>query len=350
MNQTNPNILTEDVVLPAKKKLTASYDPVHLLQWAHSATLQMSVELKARKREWNEVLKDGEAGREAKFEVRTPWGDPADCMDLLIATIYYHPNTPGADGTVFFITEKFYAIAVSGHYVVESPLFHCKTEQELRDYLDDEQTPFKRYLHLEHIMEKMRESERGQESAREVLRIQKEQEQAKKDQEQAKQAQSQVTPKPEYLAEQLYIKLHEPTYRSLQYEWKDMDEGMQLVNQSINGWWKPRFLVDENARCAYEFMDSMLTLQTVTDNDIDWSSLEGIPTKALNRAIAHSGLFPTLIRYFCNGEAEVTWQINPDGMYYMDDDGYGMTDDEEIALVGTIDRTGKVIQKFSYIK
>ena len=341
MNQTNPNILTEDVVRAARKKLTASYDPVHLLQWAHNANFQMSIELKTRKREWNAMLQDGKAGREAKFEVRTPWSDPSDCMDLLIATIYYHPNSPSADGTVFFITERFYAIAVSGNYVVESPLFHCKTEQELKDYLDDDETPFKRYLHLEHIMERMRESEHGQEAARELLRRQREKEQAEE-------AQAQTSPEEERTPENLYLELCEPAYHTMQYEWRDLGEGMQLLKQSMNGWWKPRYLIDENAHCAYEFMDGMLVLQTVTDDDIDWKSLEGIPDKALERAKAHSGLFPTLIYRFHNGEAEVTWQINPDGRYYMDDDGYGMTDDEEIALYGTIDRTGKVVQKFRY--
>ena len=108
------------------------------------------------------------------FEVRTPWPDPSDCLEIRVATIYYHPNSPSPDGTIFFITEKFYAIAVSGSYVVESPLFHCKTEQELRNYLSNEDTPFKRYLHLEHIMERMRESERGQDAARELFRRQKE--------------------------------------------------------------------------------------------------------------------------------------------------------------------------------
>ncbi|MBR2166655.1 MAG: hypothetical protein IJ915_08980 [Paludibacteraceae bacterium] len=341
MNQTNPNILTEDVVRAARKKLTASYDPIHLLQWAHSANFQMSIELKTRKREWNAMLQDGKAGREAKFEVRTPWADPSDCMDLLIATIYYHPNSPSADGTIFFITEKFYAIAVSGSHVVESPLAHFKTEQELMGYLADDETPFKRYLHLEHIMKRMRESEQGQEAARELWRRQKEKEQAEQDHIQA-------AKKTEHAPENLYVELTKPAYRTEQYEWQDMEEGMLLVKQSINGWWKPRFLIDENAHRAYEFMDSMLILQTLTDNDIDWNNLKGIPDKALERAKKHSGLYPTIIHHFHDGEAEVIWQINPDGRYYMDDDGFGMTDDDEIALCGTIDRTGHVIKKFHY--
>lgn len=343
MNQTNPNILAEDVVRIAKRKLTASYDPVHLLQWAHSANFQMSVEIKARKREWNTMLQDGKAGREAKFEVRTPWPDPSDCMDMLIATIYYHPNSPSPDGTIFFITEKFYAIAVSGSYVVESPLVHCKTEQELMNYLADEETPFKRYLHLEHIMERMRESEQGQKEASELFRRQKEKEEAE-------QPPVQTMPKTKCSPENLYLELSELSYRLQPYEWQDLDEGMKLVKQSINGWWKPRFLIDETAHRAYEFMDNRLILQTITDDDIDWNSLKGISGKALARAKEHSGLFPTFIRYFQNCVAEVTWQINPDGRYYMDDDGFGMTDDEEISLWGKIDRTGKVVVPFTYRK
>lgn len=46
--------------------------------------------------------------------------------------------------------------------------------------------------------------------------------------------------------------------------------------------------------------------------------------------------------------AEVRWQLNPDGMYYRDEDGFGMTDDEEINLYGAIDRKGKVVKKFTF--
>lgn len=47
--------------------------------------------------------------------------------------------------------------------------------------------------------------------------------------------------------------------------------------------------------------------------------------------------------------AKVSWQINPDGRYYMDDDGFGMTDDEEITIYGYIDHKGKVVSKFHAI-
>ena len=47
--------------------------------------------------------------------------------------------------------------------------------------------------------------------------------------------------------------------------------------------------------------------------------------------------------------AKVSWQINPDGRYYMDEDGYGMTDDEETEIYGFIDQNAKVVVKFKNI-
>lgn len=41
------------------------------------------------------------------------------------------------------------------------------------------------------------------------------------------------------------------------------------------------------------------------------------------------------------------WVVNPDGMYYRDEDGFGMTDNDEINLEGAIDRKGNVVKKFS---
>lgn len=41
------------------------------------------------------------------------------------------------------------------------------------------------------------------------------------------------------------------------------------------------------------------------------------------------------------------WEVNPDGMYYRDEDGFGKTDDDEINLEGAIDRKSNVVKKFS---
>lgn len=148
--------------------------------------------------------------------------------------------------------------------------------------------------------------------------------------------------------EKMYKLLNTERFNQERYETTDKGEDMSLVKQSILGWWKPRFLLDYRTQCAYESMDAGEYLVTITDEDIDWKSLEGLSGEVIARAQNHDGHFPTIIYGFKGGAAEVMWQINPDGQYYTDDDGFGMTDDDEIALWGKIDRTGKVVVPFTY--
>ena len=150
--------------------------------------------------------------------------------------------------------------------------------------------------------------------------------------------------------EKLYRELCLSQYQGLSLVQNDLGEDMALVTQVIGRYWKPRYLMDKEARCAYEFMSIDEVLQIVTDEDIDWDSLKGLPQDAFDRAKAHSFHFPGHVYQYKNGVAEVEWQLNPDGMYYRDEDGFGMTDDEEINLYGAIDRKGKVVKKFTLEK
>ncbi len=147
--------------------------------------------------------------------------------------------------------------------------------------------------------------------------------------------------------EKLYRELCLSQYQGLPIVQNDLGEDMALVTQVIGRYWKPRYLMDKEARCAYEFMSIDEVLQIVTDEDIDWDSMKGLPQDAFERAKAHSFHFPGHVYQYKNGVAEVEWQLNPDGMYYRDEDGFGMTDDEEINLYGAIDRKGKVVKKFT---
>ena len=42
---------------------------------------------------------------------------------------------------------------------------------------------------------------------------------------------------------ELYIILDDEKYKHGSYETRDLDEGMAVVNESMWGWWKPRYLV-----------------------------------------------------------------------------------------------------------
>lgn len=150
--------------------------------------------------------------------------------------------------------------------------------------------------------------------------------------------------------EKLYALLNTESYCKYPYETVDLGENMSVINQVIWGWWKPRFLLNHDTKCAYEFMDSNERLMTVTTEDIDWESLKGLPEDALRSAMDLSFHFPSFIYRFSSGVAKVSWQLNPDGRYYMDDDGFGMSDDEDIEIYGFIDRNANVVAKFRNIK
>lgn len=127
----------------------------------------------------------------------------------------------------------------------------------------------------------------------------------------------------------------------------DLGENMKLLCISICGWWKPMILFDCTDKTAMLFMNPEdLTLQNVKDSDIDWDSMSGLDDDCINRAKSRNAYFPTNIRKFRHGTAEVEWQLNPDGQFYMDDDGFGMTNDVEVSLVGRINREGKVVKRF----
>ena len=59
----------------------------------------------------------------------------------------------------------------------------------------------------------------------------------------------------------LYKRLCVSLYKDYPYEQRDLGEGMTLVNQVIGEYWKPRYLKDNETKCAYEFMSSSETLQ-----------------------------------------------------------------------------------------
>lgn len=53
---------------------------------------------------------------------------------------------------------------------------------------------------------------------------------------------------------------------------------------------------------------------------------------------------------FTGSKAAVEWTVRPDGSYYADSDGFGMTDDKEITLHGFINTKGRPIGKFRLYK
>lgn len=149
--------------------------------------------------------------------------------------------------------------------------------------------------------------------------------------------------------EKLYIVLSTMDFTRNGYRISELGEGISVIEQVIWGWWKQRYLIDNKNCRAYEIMDGNMYFVNFTTDDIDWDSIKQLPEKAKIRAHDMSAQFPTFIREFRKGVAEVSWQLNPDGRYHMDDDGFGMTSDEEITVYGFIDSEMNVLVKFQYI-
>lgn len=149
--------------------------------------------------------------------------------------------------------------------------------------------------------------------------------------------------------EKLYRILKAPKYSTGIYKVENLGEGMSIVNETINGWWKPRFLLNNETKNAYEVMTGGQIIMLADVDDIEWDSLEKLPEDAIITAQRYSFMYPSFVRYFENGVACVQWQLNPDRRYYMDDDGYGMTSDEEVNIYGFIDKEANVIIKFQVV-
>lgn len=151
-------------------------------------------------------------------------------------------------------------------------------------------------------------------------------------------------------SKELYVRLCNETYSQYPYSKNDKGDDMGLIQQVIGEYWKPRYLLDHKTKCAYEFMSEWECLMTVTGSDVDFSTLNDVSEEFRERARGGYAHYPTMIGEYSKNVAEVSWQINPDGMYFMDEDGFGMTSDEEVTLYGYIDRTGKPLIKFRKIK
>lgn len=157
-----------------------------------------------------------------------------------------------------------------------------------------------------------------------------------------------ISDEPGSYDEKMYQILISDKYGEKDYQRRGLGEGMEVINQVIWGWWKPRFLLNHNLKTAYEWMWPNQQLAIVDQEHIDWESMKNLPEEAVRTLHAYSFQFPSFIRGFQNGIARVDWQLIPDGRYWMDDDGFGMTSDIELNIYGFIDKEANIISKFRY--
>ena len=147
-------------------------------------------------------------------------------------------------------------------------------------------------------------------------------------------------------AKELYQELLKPKYDSRPYSrMKDWGDKMEIVEEVIDGYWRERFLVNHKSKEAYVMMNQDLTLPFISKEDIDWKGVETLENNS--NAYRYSAYYQRFaVETFKNGVAIVTWTLYPDGRYFMDEDGYGMEDNDESVLYGFIDTHARVVVPF----
>ncbi len=144
--------------------------------------------------------------------------------------------------------------------------------------------------------------------------------------------------------------MNNENYKGNDFKWNKTDnDRMQTVSTLVGEYWKPRYLLDHNREIAYEIMNKHQRWVHFNVDDINWESLQGLKEEAILNASRLSAHYPSFIRNYDSGLAIVEWQLIPDGMYWMDEDGYGMTSDVVTPVYAVVNRDLKVLVKFRFI-
>lgn len=147
-------------------------------------------------------------------------------------------------------------------------------------------------------------------------------------------------------AKELYLELKKSKYDDRPYDrLTDMGNRMEIVEEVIYGYWRERFLLNNAEGTAYELMDGSLHLKFLTEKDVDWDSVKTLENNS--NAYSFSAYYQRFaVEKYKDGVALVEWTLYPDGRYFMDEDGFGMEDNDESVLYGFIDTHANVVVPF----
>ena len=129
-------------------------------------------------------------------------------------------------------------------------------------------------------------------------------------------------------AEMLYNSLDEATSTDHLVEYEVLGEGMTVVRETLMDYRMPRFLMDDKAQRAYEFIDGQGKYLTISADDVDWVTIEGISEQVKKYILRFSFRYPPIICRYKNGVAEISWQFN-----------------SEKSMYGFIDRRGRALSR-----
>lgn len=103
----------------------------------------------------------------------------------------------------------------------------------------------------------------------------------------------------------------------------------------------------DGERCDVEFIDNRLGIRkTIVDNKGNIIDFPGIEKGEWMEFIESENYLRSVIRFrtdfrkYDDKHYIMIWEVQPDGRYWEDDDGFGGTSDIEVCLYALIDHTG----------
>ena len=142
----------------------------------------------------------------------------------------------------------------------------------------------------------------------------------------------------------LYDTLMEQQRNGKRFQIHDVGCSMETYWESIDGYWRLRYLVNTQTGQAYEIVNPGLTLMAFTLDDIIMDEVEKLDNSDNARRL--SARYGIDIYRFENNVAYVEWTLYPDGRYFMDEDGFGMEPNDETVIGAYIDTDCRVLVKF----
>ncbi len=142
---------------------------------------------------------------------------------------------------------------------------------------------------------------------------------------------------------ELYRILSADSKTEKNFYFADRGEGML---QGLEKGTKRFFLVDKKSKKAWELLDKNGGFSYWDASAVEISSVLDMPYKAQRNAVELRAPYYFGINEFEDGVAYLSWTLQPDGRYYADEDGFGMTDDDEITLYAFIDTKANILVPF----
>lgn len=144
-------------------------------------------------------------------------------------------------------------------------------------------------------------------------------------------------------SKELYKTLSADFKAGKNYCFSDLGEGM--IQGREHGT-RRIFLVNKKECEAWELVGPTGCFEHWNAGAVEICMAFDFPARAQRNAISTMANYYFGINSFKDGVAYVQWTLQPDGRYYADSDGFGMTDDDEINVYAFIDKMAHILVPF----